>query len=168
MQEACALLYRYWAQGTQIEALPPQLVPSDRAEAYAVQACIEEFTVAPLYGWKIAATSSAGQRHIGVDGPLAGRILAERVIADGGACAMGGNLDEGGRTGVLLSAWAMTCRRAVSLMRRMKCWRGSSPCIPRSNCRIRVSRISSARAWPSLSPTMPVLISVCAGTGGNG
>jgi 2-keto-4-pentenoate hydratase len=92
MQEACALLYRHWAQGTQIEALPPKLVPSDRAEAYAVQACIEEFTVAPLYGWKIAATSSAGQRHIGVDGPLAGRILAERVIADGGACAMGGNL----------------------------------------------------------------------------
>ncbi len=27
-----------------------------------------------------------------MDGPLAGRILAERVIADGGACALGGNL----------------------------------------------------------------------------
>jgi 2-keto-4-pentenoate hydratase len=92
MQDACALLYRHWSQGTQIEALPPELVPSDRAEAYAVQACIEDFTHAPLYGWKIAATSVAGQRHIGVDGPLAGRILAERVIEDGGSCALGGNL----------------------------------------------------------------------------
>ena len=89
---ACALLYRHWRDGTQLEALPPDLRPTDRAEAYQVQACIEDFSAAPLYGWKIAATSLAGQRHIGVDGPLAGRILAERVIEDGGVCALGGNL----------------------------------------------------------------------------
>ena len=29
-----------------------------------------------LFGWKIAATSEAGQKHINVDGPMAGRILA--------------------------------------------------------------------------------------------
>jgi 2-keto-4-pentenoate hydratase len=45
-----------------------------------------------LFGWKIAATSIAGQRHIGVDGPLAGRILEERVIPDGGVCSLGNNL----------------------------------------------------------------------------
>lgn len=92
MQAACALLYGHWADGTQLEALPPQLVPADRAEAYRVQALIEGYSQEPLYGWKIAATSVAGQRHIGVDGPLAGRILAERVIADGGACPLGNNL----------------------------------------------------------------------------
>jgi 2-keto-4-pentenoate hydratase len=92
MQAACALLYRHWADGTQLEALPPGLVPLDRAQAYHVQAFLEGYSRAPLYGWKIAATSVAGQRHIGVDGPLAGRILAERVIADGGACALGNNL----------------------------------------------------------------------------
>jgi 2-keto-4-pentenoate hydratase len=92
MQAACALLYRHWADGTQLEALPPGLVPADRAEAYRVQALLEGYSRAPLYGWKIAATSVAGQRHIGVDGPLAGRILAERVIADGGACPLGNNL----------------------------------------------------------------------------
>ncbi|HMH64692.1 MAG TPA: fumarylacetoacetate hydrolase family protein [Rhizomicrobium sp.] len=91
-QAACELLFRHWSDGTQLDALPPDLRPVDRAEAYRVQACIEAFTDAPLYGWKIAATSIAGQRHIGVDGPLAGRILAERVIADGGSCPLGGNL----------------------------------------------------------------------------
>ena len=68
----------------ELEELPADLRPKDRAEAYQVQTYIEEFSAKPLYGWKIAATSIAGQRHIGVDGPLAGRILAERVIADGG------------------------------------------------------------------------------------
>jgi 2-keto-4-pentenoate hydratase len=92
MRAACALLYQHWADGTQLEALPPQLVPADRAEAYKVQAFLEDTSQAPLYGWKIAATSVAGQRHIGVDGPLAGRILAERVIADSGACPLGHNL----------------------------------------------------------------------------
>jgi 2-keto-4-pentenoate hydratase len=42
-------------------------------------------------GWKIAATSLAGQRHINVSGPLAGRILAERVHGDGATVSMAGN-----------------------------------------------------------------------------
>ncbi|HVW75454.1 MAG TPA: fumarylacetoacetate hydrolase family protein [Rhizomicrobium sp.] len=92
MQAACALLYRHWTDGTQLEGLPPGLIPTNRAEAYRVQALLEGYSNAPLYGWKIAATSVAGQRHIGVDGPLAGRILAERVIADDGACPLGNNL----------------------------------------------------------------------------
>jgi 2-keto-4-pentenoate hydratase len=92
MQAACALLVRHWSEGTRLDALPPELRPADRAEAYRVQAWIEGFSRLPLYGWKIAATSLAGQRHIGVDGPLAGRLLAERVIEDGGACPLAGNL----------------------------------------------------------------------------
>ena len=92
MRAACTLLYRHWSEGTQLEELPADLRPKDRAEAYQVQACIEDYTSQPLYGWKIAATSINGQRHIGVDGPLAGRILAERVIADGGVFVLGSNL----------------------------------------------------------------------------
>lgn len=89
---ACDLLYGHWRDGTRLENLPPHLRPQSRAEGYAVQACIEAYSDQPLYGWKIAATSIAGQKHIGVDGPLAGRLLAERVIADGGACVLGNNL----------------------------------------------------------------------------
>jgi 2-keto-4-pentenoate hydratase len=48
------------------------------------------FARAP-FGWKIAATSEAGQKHINVAGPLAGRMFAERVIADGGTAPMAGN-----------------------------------------------------------------------------
>jgi 2-keto-4-pentenoate hydratase len=92
MRTANTLLYQHWLAGTQLEELPGDLRPKDRAEAYRVQACIEEFTTQPLYGWKIAATSIAGQRHIGVDGPLAGRILAERVIGDGGVFVLGSSL----------------------------------------------------------------------------
>lgn len=91
-REACELLYRHWATGTQLDALPDALRPQTRAEGYAIQACIEEFSRQPLYGWKIAATSINGQRHIGVDGPLAGRILAERVIPNDGVFVLGSNL----------------------------------------------------------------------------
>lgn len=91
--QACSdLLFGHWRRQTRLESLPPDLLPENRAEAYAVQACIERETAAPLFGWKIAATSLAGQQHIGVDGPLAGRLLAERVIADGGVCPLGDNL----------------------------------------------------------------------------
>jgi 2-keto-4-pentenoate hydratase len=92
MRQAQELLYRNWKAGTQIEGLPSALVPADRAEAYRVQALIETYSSHPLFGWKIAATSTAGQQHIGVDGPLAGRILAERVLPDGGVCLLGNNL----------------------------------------------------------------------------
>jgi 2-keto-4-pentenoate hydratase len=92
MRAASALLYEHWRAGTRIDVLPPELRPQSRGEGYDVQAFIEEYSALPLFGWKIAATSIAGQAHIGVDGPLAGRLLAERVIADGGVCPLGNNL----------------------------------------------------------------------------
>lgn len=92
MRQAQDLLYAHWRAGTRLDGLPPGLVPRDRAEAYQVQALIEARSAKPLFGWKIAATSLAGQQHIGVDGPLLGRVLAERVIADGGDCLLGSNL----------------------------------------------------------------------------
>ena len=45
-----------------------------------------------LAGWKIAATSVPGQRHIGVDGPMAGRLLAERAFRSGAELPLAGNL----------------------------------------------------------------------------
>nr|WP_229195133.1 fumarylacetoacetate hydrolase family protein [Bradyrhizobium acaciae] len=65
--------------------------PRDRAEGYAVQAWLEQTSREKLFGWKIAATSAAGQKHINVAGPLAGRILAETLIPDGGTASMTGN-----------------------------------------------------------------------------
>ncbi len=82
-EEAAALLLGHWNDGTRLDTLPEALRPATREEGYAVQAAIGETSPAPIFGWKIAATSAAGQRHINVDGPLAGRLLAERTIADG-------------------------------------------------------------------------------------
>ncbi|GJE03855.1 2-keto-4-pentenoate hydratase [Methylobacterium isbiliense] len=76
-------LWRHWQEGTRLDALPPDERPATRAEGYAIQARLEARSRAPLVGWKIAATSAAGQAHIGVDGPLAGRLLAERVLEPG-------------------------------------------------------------------------------------
>lgn len=90
-REASDLLYSHWMAGTRIAALPQGIRPRTRAEGYAIQAHLDERTAQPLFGWKIAATSTAGQAHIAVDGPLAGRILAERVIPAGGVCPYGAN-----------------------------------------------------------------------------
>ncbi len=88
---ASAALRDQWRHGTKLTNLPSSIRPHDRAQGYAVQAELEKQSGAALFGWKIAATSEAGQRHINVSGPMAGRILAETVIADGGAASMAGN-----------------------------------------------------------------------------
>lgn len=64
----------------------------DRTEAYAVQAEFERLCGQARSGWKIAATSQAGQKHIGVDGPLAGRLLTGRVLTGGTSVSLSGNL----------------------------------------------------------------------------
>jgi 2-keto-4-pentenoate hydratase len=89
---ASDLLYGLWTAGRRIDQLPPELRPVTRADGYAIQALIQGHSTSSLFGWKIAATSAAGQAHIRVDGPLAGRILAERVIGNGGECSLQGNL----------------------------------------------------------------------------
>ena len=88
---ASRTLHDHWQAGTKISRLDDRLRPRDRIEAYAIQAALENFSSANLFGWKIAATSEAGQKHINVAGPMAGRILAETVIPDGGTASMAGN-----------------------------------------------------------------------------
>src|SRR3954471_4569427 len=86
---AAKTLHDHWHAGTKIGDLDPSLRPRSRAEGYAIQAAMQGY--GRLFGWKIAATSEAGQKHINVAGPLAGRIFAERVIPAGGTASMAGN-----------------------------------------------------------------------------
>jgi 2-keto-4-pentenoate hydratase len=88
---ASDLLVRNWRDGTVLEALPADLRPATRLEGYLVQAQIEKLSKQPLFGWKIAATSVAGQKHIGIDGPIAGRLLAEMVDRGGDTVPFGAN-----------------------------------------------------------------------------
>ncbi len=90
-ESASELLWSHWQDGKRLPELPAQVRPATRAEGYAIQAELEKRSPAPLFGWKIAATSIAGQKHINVDGPIAGRILAERVRDAGKPLPFGGN-----------------------------------------------------------------------------
>lgn len=87
--QAAALLANLWREGAHIPALPPEIRPGSRADGYAVQARLVGGEAA--IGWKIAATSKAGQSHIGVSGPLAGRLLASRHVEPGGTIPLGSN-----------------------------------------------------------------------------
>jgi 2-keto-4-pentenoate hydratase len=88
---AARTLHDHWRAGTKLANLEALLRPSDRTEGYAIQAEIENHSTGKLFGWKIAATSVAGQKHINVDGPMAGRILPDTVIPNGGTASMAGN-----------------------------------------------------------------------------
>jgi len=90
-QVASDALWYLWGEGRRIAELPAQIRPSTREEGYAIQALLESRTAHPLYGWKIAATSAAGQQHIGVDCPLAGRLLRERISESGAELVLGAN-----------------------------------------------------------------------------
>ncbi len=74
-----------------MDELPHDLKPATREAGYAIQACFERYSSKPRAGWKIAATSAAGQRHINVGGPLAGRLLAEHICEDGASVCIEGN-----------------------------------------------------------------------------
>jgi 2-keto-4-pentenoate hydratase len=91
LQDAADCLWATWQSRQIIDELPASIRPASRDQGYAIQRLLERRTTKPLFGWKIAATSAAGQAHIGVDCPLAGRLLAERVRADGSVISLAGN-----------------------------------------------------------------------------
>jgi 2-keto-4-pentenoate hydratase len=91
IKAASLVLQNHWRAGTKLQNLDAALRPQGRNEAYAIQAEIERSSKQKLFGWKIAATSEAGQKHINVAGPMAGRILRETLIDNGGTAPMAGN-----------------------------------------------------------------------------
>lgn len=79
-REAADFLWRTRLQQQRIDALPDHLRPHSLAEGYAIQDAMVQSARQPVSGWKIAATSKAGQEHIGVTEPLAGRLFADFVL----------------------------------------------------------------------------------------
>jgi len=88
---AAALLWQHWRQSTRLDELPAHCRPGSRAEAYAIQAEVAKLSGQSVVGWKIAATSKAGQEHIRVDGPMAGCLLSARAVAAGAGVSLAGN-----------------------------------------------------------------------------
>jgi 2-keto-4-pentenoate hydratase len=89
---AADLLLRNWSATTRIAALPEEARPNTRAEGYEAAAAVAERSGSEVAGWKIAATSVAGQKHINVDGPIIGRILKSRLLSPGAKVSLGDNI----------------------------------------------------------------------------
>jgi 2-keto-4-pentenoate hydratase len=81
--DAAWMLWRLWSSQTTIAALPEPLRPVTLADGWRIQRALDGHA-GPGAGWKIAATSAAGQAHIGADGPLAGRLYERCLIPSGG------------------------------------------------------------------------------------
>jgi len=92
IDRAAALLWKTWQDGGRLEALPEDIRPSSPEEGFAIQEAIARLSGDTRFGWKIAATSAAGQRHIGVDGPLPGTLLARRTRDCPARFGLGANL----------------------------------------------------------------------------
>lgn len=90
-RQAAGLLWKAWQEACTLDALPEACRPASRADGYLVQSALLAESGSRGWGWKIAATSEAGQKHIGVDGPLGGRIFADRVHVPGDRISLAGN-----------------------------------------------------------------------------
>ncbi len=80
---AVDILWHARLECRRMDGLPADCRPSSLAEGYAIQDAMAAAAGQKVVGWKIAATSAAGQRHIGIDEPLGGRLFANFVLQDG-------------------------------------------------------------------------------------
>ena len=92
IEQAAKIIWSTWHGNQRIDALPISCRPTTRTEGYRVQAQVARLSKQKTFGWKIAATSKAGQQHIGVDGPLAGRLLEKRAFPSGARVSLTNNL----------------------------------------------------------------------------
>jgi len=88
---AAKSLWGHWQNGSTLQKLPEHTCPKTRAEGYAVQGLLPTVSGRIVAGWKIAATSLVGQKHINISGPLAGRILSGQVFSPGSTVPSSGN-----------------------------------------------------------------------------
>lgn len=79
--QAAEIIHQNLQEGTVLQNLPDSLRPHSRADGYQIQAMLEKQKGDDKKGWKIAATSIAGQQHIGLSGPIAGRIFSDMIVA---------------------------------------------------------------------------------------
>ncbi len=90
-RQAAAALWALWSAGETINSLPPHCRPATEDEGRRTQLYFPELANDTIGGWKIAATSAGGQKHIGVTAPLEGPYLTSKIHIDGAVLSMAGN-----------------------------------------------------------------------------
>ena len=92
-------IFRLWRERREIAILPPELMPADLDEAYAIRQAFEAIETADgrgaVAGFKIGLTTPIMQKLCGVDEPCYGAIFAGEVhrgraeLATGNYCRLG-------------------------------------------------------------------------------
>ena len=90
-RQAAQVVWTHWQSGQVLAALPDACRPLSALQGYAAQAQMPLVSGRQVVGWKIAATSTNGQAHINVSGPLAGRLLSGQVFESGATVPSAGN-----------------------------------------------------------------------------
>lgn len=72
---AARAIWTAWRAGKPLAELPDDVRPRTFEEGWAAQEALDAL-VGDRYGWKLAATSEAGRRHVNVDRSLVGRLFA--------------------------------------------------------------------------------------------
>ena len=65
-----------------IKSLPKELIPKSKKEVYEIKKIYKSFTNFEHIGYKIAATSIDGQKHIKVSGPILGMLFKHNVYSN--------------------------------------------------------------------------------------
>lgn len=74
-------IWALWSKGEVTRELPEAVRPRSLQEAWEAQAALVPLA-GDMAGWKIAATSEAGQASLAVDAPLPGRLFERFVHSD--------------------------------------------------------------------------------------
>ncbi len=90
-QRIAATLWALGTAGETVQTLPEDSRPKSERQGREVQLCYPEMANDTIGGWKIAATSAGGQKHIGVSGPLEGPYLSSHIFEPDAILSMAGN-----------------------------------------------------------------------------
>jgi 2-keto-4-pentenoate hydratase len=81
---AAATLARAWRDGTLLDALPPESRPRTIMDGYDIQDRLIEALGQQPIGWKLGMGSALQKTQTGVGRSIAGRILRDFTVEDGG------------------------------------------------------------------------------------
>jgi 2-keto-4-pentenoate hydratase len=82
IEKAADLLWQARLAGRRLAALPEDCRPRALDDGYAIQDAMAAHAGKAVVGWKLAVTSQAGQRRLGISEPLAGRLFDGFVLDD--------------------------------------------------------------------------------------
>ena len=83
IEKAGDILWQARLAGQRLESLPSDCKPRTVDEGYEIQDRIAAQSGRSVLGWKIALTTEAGRRRLGVTEPLGGRLLEGFVVSEG-------------------------------------------------------------------------------------